>query len=338
MSAFRIPAIAIKLSNGNDVPSDIQILRTGSFYDPRYGKLDVTKQTLLSMVKNFDSKVRKIDLAIDYMHDSESIAAGWIENVYLSTDGNELWAKVSWTPNGRRVLSDKEFRYLSADFSFDYQDNETLQKFGPTLNGAGLTNRPVVKGMAPAIELQEFNENEGKNKMNIEELANKVTKLSDDMAKMAAPPAPPAAPAPGEEDLKKQNADLKAQLAQLQAQNAELAAKCASGEQAAALAEKKSAFAKMLAEKKAVPAQEEAFLAGDLVKFAELSGQINTAAKGHGGNDNGVAPAKDSEEASDRIAELADKKLSENKSLTYSKAVSAVLSENPDLAAKYRGQ
>ncbi|MCH8350738.1 MAG: hypothetical protein IIB29_10825, partial [Chloroflexi bacterium] len=41
----------------------------------------------------------------------------------------------------------KEFRYLSADFNMNFRDNETGKSFGGVLNGAGLTNRPRVKGM-----------------------------------------------------------------------------------------------------------------------------------------------------------------------------------------------
>ena len=44
---------------------------------------------------------------------------------------------------------------MSPDFTFNYVDNETLNEYGPTLFGAGLTNRPVIKNMEPVIQLSE---------------------------------------------------------------------------------------------------------------------------------------------------------------------------------------
>lgn len=158
---FRGPLNEIKFndiqSNQYIVPSEVQILRTGAFFHQAYGKVEVTKEMLSNMVRNFNENVRRVDLAIDYRHESDNIAAGWIRELMLFDEGESLWAKVQWTKNGERVLGEKEFRYLSADFSLDYQDNESLQKFGPTLLGAGLTNRPVIKDMAPAVELKESN-------------------------------------------------------------------------------------------------------------------------------------------------------------------------------------
>lgn len=150
--SFRAPAL--KLS---EAPSqDIQLFRVGTFYHPEYGKFDITPEALKAMETNFKNKIRGIDIAIDYKHDSEDIAAGWIKELYLSSDGKELWAKVDWTPKGSQVLGEKEFRYISPDFTFNYQDNESLKKFGPVLLGAGLTNRPTIKNMEPVVQLSEF--------------------------------------------------------------------------------------------------------------------------------------------------------------------------------------
>jgi phage I-like protein len=159
---FRASPVAIQLdeslassSHQTGVPSDVQVMRVGTYYSDQYGKFEITKEVLLSMKNNFDQNVRGVDLAIDYKHDSEDIAAGWIKNIYLKNDNTELWATVDWTKNGQKVLSDKEFRYLSADFDFNYQHNETKEKHGPTLYGAGLTNRPFIKSMKPVVELSE---------------------------------------------------------------------------------------------------------------------------------------------------------------------------------------
>ena len=139
-----------------DAPNRIrkmQILRVGTFTDPRYGKFKITKQMLSEMVQNFHAGVRGVIPALDYKHDSEDIAAGWFKNLYL--EGDELWADVEMTPRGSKVLSDKEFGYVSADFDTQYIDNEHQKNYGCVLLGAGLTNRPVVKRMESVVQLKE---------------------------------------------------------------------------------------------------------------------------------------------------------------------------------------
>jgi len=136
--------------------SMIQMARTGEWNHPQYGKLKITEQTLQSFVDNFYNKVRGVDLAVDPAHRPEDGAAGWIKELYKK--GNELWAEVEWTPFGVQLLKDGIYRYFSIDFAPNYQDPETGKKFGPTLLGGGLTNRPFIKGMAPVLLSEEGGE------------------------------------------------------------------------------------------------------------------------------------------------------------------------------------
>lgn len=213
----RAPLILLAEADGDDVPSDVELIRVGTFFHEQYGKLNITPKELKSFVKNFNDHIRRVDLAIDYKHENEDIAAGWIKKVYLSEDGNSLWAKVKWTPNGKRVLADQEFRYLSAEFIMDYQDNETLRKFGPTLMGAGLTNRPFVKGMEPTNQLSESQNKEG-DAMNPDEMKAALQNAMARIAKLekgaggAKAPAKKAAPAadPDADEEQKESEDPEA--------------------------------------------------------------------------------------------------------------------------------
>lgn len=342
MSAVRFLPLRIKFQDGADkpVPEEVQLLRTGKFQHPVYGKLEISSQMLSEMKKNFDNRARRIDLAIDYKHESEDVAAGWIKGVKLSQDKQELWAVVEWTPNGRKVLADREFRYLSADFHLDYQDSETLEKFGPTLLGAGLTNRPFVKDMAPAVQLTEFQDDasvtnpmadsnqankpyKGKSTMDIEtlkkendELKNKL-KLAED--KMASG------------DMEKKMKAMEKELEDAKVKLAEYEKKFGDMEKEKKLAELKSKFDTLLTEGKVVEAQREAFMAGDAVKFAELAGKVNLKEAGHGGSKGGSAGDED---ADDQILKLAEQKIAEKKASDLGAAISMVLSENPELAKK----
>src|SRR5687767_2013191 len=154
---------------GKEAPVKVQLLRVGlfSYYSP--DDMEINQGHLLSMVNNFENKVRGVDCAIDYGHNMYKEAAGWIENLFLSNDGNELWATIKWTPRAAKMLEDKEYRYISSEFSFNFFDNEGLTDYGPTLFGAGLTNRPFVKNMEPLVEMSDK-----ETKMNLEEMKKKL--------------------------------------------------------------------------------------------------------------------------------------------------------------------
>lgn len=316
------------------VPDEVQLLRVGTFFHQEFGEVKITKPMLRSMIKNFENKVRGVDLAIDYKHDSHDIAAGWIEDLYLSEAGNELWARVKWTPLAQKKLHEKEFRYLSADFSMDYRDNETLKKFGPTLFGAGLTNRPVVKRMQPAVALTE-NPQGGAMPEDVKDVEKRLSELT---SKVEAEEKKNAKLSEDLKDLKEKNTKLseerkeqKMTYEQLEEKLNKVLAENEKLKEDAQLAEKKDEFNKLLSEGKVVEAQREHFISGDLVKFAENAGKVNLSEKGS------EAPKKEDDNVSteDKVLELADKKMKENADLEKHEAISLVLGEHPELNKKY---
>ncbi len=325
-------SVPIKLSElsttpESEVPAAVQLLRVGTFHHPEYGTFEITAQHLADMVKNWKAKVRGVDVAIDYAHESNKVAAAWIDDLYLGGENNtsELWARPKWTPNGKQKLIDREYRYLSADFSFDYQDNETLTKYGPVLLGAGLTNRPVVKNMAPAIELSE-----GKD-LSMDPKDKEIADLKAQVAALQAEKAKGGAPASDDTEL----ADLKKKLAETEAKCAAMEGDKQKADQAKALAEKTTSFNKLLSEGKVVEAQRDAFISGDAVKLAELSQPVKLGNKGHGNEGTGAkgddAKATNKDEATKKILELAEVRVKNKESSDLGSAISAVRAANPDL-------
>jgi phage I-like protein len=325
MSAKKLPFV-VKLNESGSITRDYEIARVCTITDPRYGKVPITKETLIKFIENFDKNARGIDIMIDFEHKVDGGAAGWIKKLYLGEDGVTLRSQIDWTPKGEAALQNKEYAYFSPDFEFNYEDNETGEKFGPVLKGAALTNRPVIKRMEPAVALSEGETM----KTDLEKAQDEVKRLTDELAKVnadhvklseqvAADQKKLADLGMSPEDMKKLIDELQAKIQELEASNAQAAAD-------KQMAEKKTQFQKLLSEGKAVPAQEEAFLAGDTVKFAELAGNVNLSAKGHGGG--GPAHVDDPDA---KIMELAEKKMGENKSLSLSEAISQVRSENQDL-------
>lgn len=287
---------AITLSEDLKVPEVIQLLRTGSFED-----LDITKEILSNLKKNFDEKVRGYDdgkLPIDYFHENEKIAAGWIQSLTISADGTELWAEVKWTPGGAKKISEGELRYVSVEFSFDYKDNESGKKFGPTLFGAGLTNRPYVKSMAPIVEFSE-NKNKEKLKMTLEEAKKKIEELEEINGKM-----------------EKELSDMKSKYAENEKKMAEN--------------EKAGKFNKLLSDGKVVEAQRDAFMSDDMVKFSELAQNLNLDPKGTSDQGKG----EPIENAQEKILELSEKMANELK-ISMNEAMVRILKSNKELAEKY---
>jgi hypothetical protein len=379
MTRFILGNDGLVSSDSGDRIRKMQILRTGGFSDPRYGRFDITKKMLSQMVKNFSEGVRGVIPALDYKHDSEDVAAGWFKNLYLVDDGNELWAEIEMTPKGDKVLSDKEFGYVSADFDTEYQDNENLKKFGCVLLGAGLTNRPVIKRMESVISLAEKEmdpvsekisklvkegypqdqavaialDMERKGKLSEEEkqmeekMKEMETKCSDMEKKMGdceksmgdMKMLMDAAPGMSIEqmiELMKKAMEAKAPEAP-EAPEMEIELAAAKKELAEVkgkleLNEKNSEFEKLLSEGKAVEAQRESFVAGDMKDFIAKSVPVKLAEQGHAKN----PPVETEKDPQEEILSQA-KKLSEEKKISMKDAISSVLKNNPKLAEKIGG-
>jgi hypothetical protein len=333
MKSFRSPMIEIKLSESG-VPDEIQIFRPGTFYHEKYGKFVITPADIQAMERNFKAGVRGVDIAVDYKHASEDIAAGWFKELFIKP-GNELWAKVDWTPNGSRVLAEKEFRYISPDFIFNYTDNETLKKFGPVLLGAGLTNRPTIKNMEPVVlsETPIINPSQGNKKMDVKNMtAEQIDQMSIEDLKAALKSMLADAPKPDDKkpDASPEMKALQEKLAMAEKQLADAAA-------AKVCAEKKSEFALLLSEGKACQAQEQSYLDGDMKQFISLAQpSLKLSDVGTGVVPATVVPvqATDSSSAQDEVLKLAEAKCKANSGMDMTAAISMVLHENKELKAK----
>jgi len=137
------------------LPHIIEIARVAEGEHPAYGKLKITQEHLESMERNFNSKVTGVDLAVNEDH-KKSEAFGWFKDVFLSFDGQTLYGQVQWNTKGVTALSEKEYRYFSPEFRFNYTHPHTGEEHGTTLLGGALTNYPFLK-MEAITELNNKN-------------------------------------------------------------------------------------------------------------------------------------------------------------------------------------
>jgi uncharacterized protein YoaH (UPF0181 family) len=322
----------------------IQVLRECSIQDPRYGKVEVTSKMLYQMKENFDKDVRGIKISLDEAHDSDRRAYAWFKKLDVrDVEGKkELWAEVELNSLGTAALSDKQYAYISADFDSNYIDNETGINHGCVLLGAALTNRPVVKRMVSATTLSEIDAS----KANAFLLANdafreKVKKLiaegySQDQALAIAyamlKKGELNETQQGEDsmnELEKKKLDEYSKLetdlgvkdpAALMAMVGGLKSEIETLKKDKQLAEKTSRFNTLMAEGKAVEAQRESFLAGDMEKFISLQKSVKLSENGHGGKGGDTKEASE-DEAYSKCEKRAEELMKENKNLKFSEAL-----------------
>lgn len=120
-----------------------QLLRLGSFTDPRYGRFEITPELFDALIKNFQTGVYGQQILVNVAHDDSRGAAGVI--TALRRQGDWLMAQIDWTPLGIEAVRERGFIYLSAEYADNWQDNEQGDYHGPVLLGCGLTIRPVIK-------------------------------------------------------------------------------------------------------------------------------------------------------------------------------------------------
>ncbi|HQU34345.1 MAG TPA: phage protease [Thermoanaerobaculaceae bacterium] len=106
-----------------------------------------------ALERNFAA--RTVEYPIDYNHASllgftDAPAAGWIQALTVVRPGQEAAGRPAgilltpdWTPEGRRRITDREYRYMSAVLRRDWDTGAVL----PELIGAALTNSPAIHGL-----------------------------------------------------------------------------------------------------------------------------------------------------------------------------------------------
>lgn len=317
------PNVSIQLSE--DFASAVEgkpqeLLRVGAFKHPKYGIVQITKDIMFSFVKNFKDNAKRVKLAVDFGHDAGGKAAAWFKDVHFDEKSGVLNVIPKWTPGGKDAVKNEDYLYLSVDFDLEYEDNESGKKFGPTLNGAGLTNRPFIKGME-SIQLSEGDI------MNLEQALAMIEQLKAQLAQAQQPAAAPGAPNPLQAQLgemqKKQDEQQKL-FSEAQARIKKYEDADAARAIEDAKAAKNKQFDELMKDGKACEAQRVHFLSGDSLKFAEafVAPKLERVSHDDKGADKATADS-----AEGKILQFADALLKEGKAKDQMSAICMVLSD-----------
>jgi phage I-like protein len=162
----------------------------GLFNTSKYGEVIITRTFADYAVKNWKTLMKTgRNIWMDTQHDFGA-ANAWAENVIADDDG----IKVKWdfTPKGKKLIEDKEYKYYSSAIMKDV-DIETGKELYPVLEAVSLTNCPVMYTM-PGAHLDKSGKDthsdvdiKNKNmevKMTIEEILKAIKEGEFDLSKI----------------------------------------------------------------------------------------------------------------------------------------------------------
>ena len=128
-------------------------LPLGEFYHPAYGKIEITKELIEQMERNFKNGLPPYKIPVNISHNDMQGAYGYVEDLKAKDDG--LYITFRLTDEGYELVRKERFKYLSAEFTEHYQDPNTGNDVGAVFLGVALTLRPAHPKMKP-IKLSEL--------------------------------------------------------------------------------------------------------------------------------------------------------------------------------------
>lgn len=137
---------------GSNTKVGVHLVKLGTFHHPSYGTFDITQQTFDDMLRNYAAGTYGQKIFIDVAHKPDDGAAAEITRLYQ--DGKWLKGDIVLTTFGRQSITERQYIYLSVDYTDNWKHTESGADVGAVLFGASLTIRPFIKGQ-PGIALAE---------------------------------------------------------------------------------------------------------------------------------------------------------------------------------------
>jgi len=132
----------------------IHIASLGEYKGHPSGGFAFTERAFAQIMSNFDA--RTTPLNVDYEHQTFNRAlkgpidsAGWIVQLELRADGDELWALTELLPEAADRVRGKQLRHCSPVIIPEATDKKTADDIGFELRSLALTNDPFLDGLHP---------------------------------------------------------------------------------------------------------------------------------------------------------------------------------------------
>lgn len=135
----------------NTYSSWVHALPAGEYKHPEYGDININDGRVKSFVDGVKAKIRGIDPSINYVHNNNDVAAGWVKDAEARQDG--VWLFVEWVKDAYEAIKAKKWRYFSSEYEDEWTDSKG-KKHTDVIFGGALTNRPFMKNLVP-INLSE---------------------------------------------------------------------------------------------------------------------------------------------------------------------------------------
>jgi hypothetical protein len=131
----------------------------GEWGSPRYGKVDITPETLDNFVENFQNNIYQEHIPVDAEHKTkQSGAFAYYREMKNGHDGAPgLFARLELTDRGKALLDSGAFKYFSPEFYPEWEDPADGQTYKDVITGGAFTTRPFFKDKSlPALQLSEL--------------------------------------------------------------------------------------------------------------------------------------------------------------------------------------
>lgn len=109
------------------------------------GRIELTTKLLSEFIANWKREGSPA-LPVDYHHEEQDEASGWIEDLRISATG-ALEGAIKWTDDAAALIKADKYRYLSPTWTMAYVSRTSGEKAGPWLYGAALLNDPFFHSM-----------------------------------------------------------------------------------------------------------------------------------------------------------------------------------------------
>lgn len=119
------------------------------YVHPKTGPFSLTREHLDEFADAINASEVPVDRDHAFYKGLPAPAAGWLVPGTAVAADDGVTSEVEYTPTAAQQVRDKEYRFISPEFSFAHSEMDGRKVAEPTLHAVTLTNRPFFRSMLP---------------------------------------------------------------------------------------------------------------------------------------------------------------------------------------------